>query len=237
MASTVPIAGSAYTYAYATMGEFIAWLIGWDLILEYMVGATTVAIGWSGYVASFLHDWGIDIPAQFTVSRPARSMIEIPDDVADKLHMRHGWSAADRRRARVARRRTRSTSRRFPQVTAIFNVPAMLIVALVTALLVVGIQESARVNNVIVVDQGRDRASSSSSSGLRLRHAPTTGAARSSRRGRPLVRVRQVRLERHLPRGRAWSSSPTSASTPSRRPPRRPRTPSATCRSASSARW
>ena len=54
MASTVPIAGSAYTYAYATMGEFIAWLIGWDLILEYMVGATTVAIGWSGYVASCL---------------------------------------------------------------------------------------------------------------------------------------------------------------------------------------
>ena len=55
MASTVPVAGSAYTYAYATMGEFIAWLIGWDLILEYVVGATTVAIGWSGYVVSFLH--------------------------------------------------------------------------------------------------------------------------------------------------------------------------------------
>ena len=68
MASTVPIAGSAYTYAYATMGEFIAWLIGWDLILEYMVGATTVAVGWSGYVCSFLHDWGIDLPAQFTQS-------------------------------------------------------------------------------------------------------------------------------------------------------------------------
>ena len=66
MASTVPIAGSAYTYAYATMGEFIAWLIGWDLILEYMVGATTVAIGWSGYVTSCLHDYGINIPAQFT---------------------------------------------------------------------------------------------------------------------------------------------------------------------------
>jgi amino acid transporter len=62
MASTVPIAGSAYTYAYATMGEFIAWLIGWDLILEYMVGATTVAIGWSGYVVSALHGFGIDVP-------------------------------------------------------------------------------------------------------------------------------------------------------------------------------
>src|ERR1700741_74137 len=62
MASTVPIAGSAYTYAYATMGEFIAWLIGWDLILEYSLGATTVAIGWSGYVVSLLHNLRIDVP-------------------------------------------------------------------------------------------------------------------------------------------------------------------------------
>ena len=52
MASTVPVAGSAYTYAYATMGEFVAWVIGWDLILEYAFGATTVAIGWSGYLIS-----------------------------------------------------------------------------------------------------------------------------------------------------------------------------------------
>src|SRR5262245_55288798 len=84
MASTVPIAGSAYTYAYATMGEFIAWLIGWDLILEYAVGATTVAIGWSGYVTSMLHDFGIEVPAQFTQS-PGTAMIQIPDAVADKL--------------------------------------------------------------------------------------------------------------------------------------------------------
>ncbi len=65
MASTVPVAGSAYTYAYATMGEFIAWIIGWDLILEYALGATTVAIGWSGYVTSFLADFGIHIPAAY----------------------------------------------------------------------------------------------------------------------------------------------------------------------------
>ena len=63
MASTVPVAGSAYTYAYATLGEFIAWIIGWDLILEYALGATTVAIGWSGYVVSFLKDFGIIVPA------------------------------------------------------------------------------------------------------------------------------------------------------------------------------
>src|SRR5436190_776872 len=65
MASTVPIAGSAYTYAYATMGEFIAWIIGWDLVLEYALGATTVAIGWSGYVVSLLHNIGIDVPPHY----------------------------------------------------------------------------------------------------------------------------------------------------------------------------
>ena len=86
MASTVPIAGSAYTYAYATMGEFIAWLIGWDLILEYMVGATTVAIGWSGYVTSVLRDFGINIPAQFT-SSPGTKLIEVPN--ADRRPVAH----------------------------------------------------------------------------------------------------------------------------------------------------
>ena len=69
MASAVPISGSAYTYAYATLGELIAWIIGWDLILEYAVGATTVAIGWSGYVVSFAKDFGLVLPAQF-VSAP-----------------------------------------------------------------------------------------------------------------------------------------------------------------------
>ena len=65
MASIVPVAGSAYTYAYATMGELVAWIIGWDLILEYAVGAATVAIGWSGYMVSFLKDLGVVVPASF----------------------------------------------------------------------------------------------------------------------------------------------------------------------------
>jgi APA family basic amino acid/polyamine antiporter len=68
MAATVPIAGSAYTYAYATMGELVAWIIGWDLILEYALGSATVAIGWSGYVVSFLKDFGIVVPAAFAKS-------------------------------------------------------------------------------------------------------------------------------------------------------------------------
>lgn len=66
MASTVPICGSAYTYAYATLGELIAWIIGWDLILEYAVGAIAVSVGWSGYFVSFVRDFGINLPQQFT---------------------------------------------------------------------------------------------------------------------------------------------------------------------------
>jgi APA family basic amino acid/polyamine antiporter len=68
-ASTVPIAGSAYTYGYATLGEFIAWIIGWDLILEYALGAATVAVGWSGHLTSFLHDFlGISLPASIAAA-------------------------------------------------------------------------------------------------------------------------------------------------------------------------
>src|SRR6266540_3748555 len=67
-ASTVPIAGSAYTYGYATLGEFVAWIIGWDLILEYALGAATVAVGWSGYMVSFLHDFGINFPATLSAA-------------------------------------------------------------------------------------------------------------------------------------------------------------------------
>src|SRR6267142_720183 len=68
-ASLIPIAGSAYTYGYATLGELFAWIIGWDLILEYAVGAITVAVGWSGYVVSFLHDFGIIVPPQLAAAR------------------------------------------------------------------------------------------------------------------------------------------------------------------------
>jgi basic amino acid/polyamine antiporter, APA family len=116
MASTVPVAGSAYTYAYATLGELIAWIIGWDLILEYALGATTVAIGWSGYVVSFLKDFGITVPADFAGSPLAY-------DAA-----RHAWNTTG----------------------ALINAPAMVVVALLTGLLVVGVHESARVNSVIV---------------------------------------------------------------------------------------
>src|SRR5664280_701511 len=77
-ASMIPIAGSAYTYSYATLGEFLAWIIGWDLILEYLFAASTVAVGWGGYVVSFLHDFGIHIPTAYT-GAVGTVLVNVPD--------------------------------------------------------------------------------------------------------------------------------------------------------------
>jgi APA family basic amino acid/polyamine antiporter len=112
----IPVAGSAYTYAYATLGQFIAWIIGWDLILEYTLGATTVAIGWSGYVVSFFKDLGIVIP-EFLSSPPLNYDPEL-----------HRWISTG----------------------ALFNLPAVVVVALVTVIITIGIRESAFLNAVIV---------------------------------------------------------------------------------------
>ena len=76
-ASMIPVAGSAYTYSYATLGELFAWIIGWDLILEYALGASTIAVGWAGNVISILQDMGIAFPAQFT--GPPGTQIALPD--------------------------------------------------------------------------------------------------------------------------------------------------------------
>jgi APA family basic amino acid/polyamine antiporter len=117
MASMIPIAGSAYTYSYATMGELVAWIIGWDLILEYLVGAATVSVGWSGYVVAFVkHTFGVDLPKEWT-NAPVI------------------WNEA---------------TGSFLSTGAIINIPAILVVLAVTAILVVGIKESARFNSIIV---------------------------------------------------------------------------------------
>lgn len=115
-ASSIPVAGSAYTYAYVTMGEWIAWIIGWDLVLEYAVGAATVSISWSGYVVSLLHDLGIHLPPQL-VAGPW-----------EPLTLSDG-----------------------SQVHGIMNVPAVLIITVISLVLMLGIRESARANGVIVV--------------------------------------------------------------------------------------
>src|SRR6266446_2225642 len=148
-ASMIPIAGSAYTYGYATLGELVAWIIGWDLILEYAVGAITVAIGWSGYVVSFLRDVGIVVPPQLAAAR-GTELIDIPAALAVGLKIRGGWTAfgaglADQIKALGTDPTTLS------HATAIFNLPAVIIIFIVTTLLVVGIKESANFNNVIVL--------------------------------------------------------------------------------------
>ena len=114
-ASMVPVAGSAYTYAYATLGEFFAWIIGWDLVLEYSVGAATVAISWSQYLVRFLSKYNIYLPAQLlhspfeTVTLPNGSVVT-------------GW----------------------------INVPAVLIVVFITALIIRGTKGSALYNIIVV---------------------------------------------------------------------------------------
>jgi APA family basic amino acid/polyamine antiporter len=150
MASTVPVAGSAYTYAYATMGEFIAWLIGWDLILEYSLGATTVAISWSGYVVSFLgRNLGIVIPPQWIAS-PGTEMVNISVDLADKIKLPTvGWTMLSNVKEALEKASIDLTT--LPHAVAIINIPAMLIIIAVTALLVRGVKESANTNNVIVI--------------------------------------------------------------------------------------
>jgi len=116
LASMMPVAGSAYTYAYATVGELVAWIIGWDLILEYALSMSTIAVGWSGYFVSLMRDLGLHVPAAFTAS-PGLP-VTLPDGGV---------------------------------VTGVFNAPAAAIVLLVTALLVIGIRESANTNTLLVV--------------------------------------------------------------------------------------
>ncbi|HYS20904.1 MAG TPA: amino acid permease [Gemmatimonadales bacterium] len=128
MASAVPVAGSAYTYSYATLGEFIAWIIGWDLILEYAMGAATVGVGWSATFVSFLGLFGVRIPPALT---GPPFLFCTPTQVAQRVAgcTAAGWHATG----------------------ALVNVPAVLIVLAISVILVIGIKESAGFNSFIVV--------------------------------------------------------------------------------------
>jgi APA family basic amino acid/polyamine antiporter len=114
-ASMIPIAGSAYTYSYATLGEFLAWVIGWDLILEYLFTAPSVAVGWSGLVVSFLKEWNITIPATLTGAPIER------------------------------------INGTFVLTGNYFDLPAVVVIFLLSILLILGIKESANFNNLMVV--------------------------------------------------------------------------------------
>ena len=121
LSSTLPVSGSAYTYGYTTLGEFVAWIMGALLLLEYGLAASVVAVGWGGYVVSLLADFGLQIPPQFTGPAGYTLMKDGAPVLVDG--------------------RT---------VTTLFNLPAFLICLALAALLVVGVSESAKVNNVIV---------------------------------------------------------------------------------------
>ncbi len=116
LAAMIPIAGGAYTYTYATLGEFIAWIIGWALVLEYAAGAAVVSISWAAYVVSFLQDFGINLPVQLIAS-PWQA-VQLVDGTTV-----NGW----------------------------INLPPLIIIILLSGVLIVGIDKSAKVNAVLVV--------------------------------------------------------------------------------------
>ena len=121
LSSTLPVSGSAYTYGYTTLGEFVAWIMGALLLLEYGLAASVVAVGWGGYVVSLLADFGLQIPPQFTGPAGYTLMKDGAPVLVDGQ-----------------------------TVTTLFNLPAFLICMALSGLLVVGVSESAKVNNVIV---------------------------------------------------------------------------------------
>jgi APA family basic amino acid/polyamine antiporter len=136
-ASLIPIAGSAYTYGYATLGEIFAWIIGWDLILEYAFGAATVASGWSGTVVAFLQNFNINLPPQI-VDVPGTQMV---------FYQNH-WIQL------VTVQKTLTDAgidwHTLPHATSVFNLVAFIGIAFVTTILVIGIKESANFNTAIV---------------------------------------------------------------------------------------
>lgn len=132
-ASIIPIAGSAYTYGYATLGEFVAWIIGWDLGLEYGFGAATVASGWSGYFNSLLQQLHIYIPPQLTAT---------PGTILVFFHQR--WLPLSSLPSGI-------DATALPHATGLFNLVAILAILVITTVLVVGIKESANLNSAIVV--------------------------------------------------------------------------------------
>ncbi len=146
-ASLIPIAGSAYTYGYATLGEIFAWIIGWDLILEYAFGAATVASGWAGYFVSFLQDFGITIPPQFTATPYTHVGHEWVPNMLVQYHGR--WELLTTMAPLFKQNGIDAST--LPQVQGVFNIVAFLAICVITLILVIGIQESANFNSAIVI--------------------------------------------------------------------------------------
>lgn len=151
-ASMIPIAGSAYTYSYATMGEGVAWFIGWNLVLEYLFAASTVAVGWSGYFSAFLSELGLHIPA---------SLASAPLTVAGGHQVVRAFTCVDAAGLTIIDPATRVAAAFADRaaclagghtvVNGIINLPAVLLIVAITSLLVRGVQESASFNNLMVL--------------------------------------------------------------------------------------
>lgn len=134
LASVLPVSGSAYTYSYATLGEFAAWIMGALLLLEYGLAASVVAVGWSGYVVSLLHDMSIVIPPEFTGPMGHTLGAIVNGDYIPMTELAGGVVPAG------------ATA-----VVGVLNLPAFFVSIALTVLLVLGVSESANVNNVIVL--------------------------------------------------------------------------------------
>jgi basic amino acid/polyamine antiporter, APA family len=136
-AALIPIAGSAYTYGYATLGEIVAWIIGWDLILEYAFGAATVAAGWSGNIVSLLQDFNLPLPPAL-IGSPGTQLVywqdrwQVLGSVIQPIQAAHIDPTA------------------LPHAVSVFDLPAFLVIAAITTILIVGIRESATFNTIIV---------------------------------------------------------------------------------------
>ncbi len=144
MASRIPVAGSAYTYTYATFGELIAWIIGWDLIMEYAVGNITVAISWSGNFVTFLKQIGVHLPQNICYS-----FLEVKNKHA--LHIENIANGISSNEYIIQMHQLWENAPKIFGTPIIFNLPAFIITVLITALVYIGIKESRKAANAMVV--------------------------------------------------------------------------------------
>ncbi len=217
-ASIIPIAGSAYTYGYATLGELVAWIIGWDLCLEYAFGAATVASGWAGYFNSLLQQIGIVIPPSLTTTT-GNVLVRYQGIWIDRMSLPPGIPDAG-----------------LPHATGLFNLVAVCIVVFVTAILVVGIKESANFNSAIVIVKLGIVGVFLVVGGYFLLKHPAIASAN----WHPFIRqptVGATSAGAAFPKRPPPSFLPTSDLTPSPPLHRKPRIRNGTCLSESSARW
>ncbi|MGK5083167.1 amino acid permease [Bdellovibrionota bacterium FG-1] len=149
-ASMVPMAGSAYTYAYTSFGELVAWIIGWDLIMEYAIGNIAVAISWSDYFCSLLAGYGVHVPGYFTMDMLSahRSFEKVGTFLAQGGTLAR--AATEISSASVAGYEAWSTAPRIFGIPVVCNLPALLITVVITAIVYIGIRESKRASNAMV---------------------------------------------------------------------------------------